>query len=267
MNQLSLIQLKDLEKKTLPLITEAGEYIVNHWNSISTITYKDKRDVVSNIDVEVERTLRSKLHDILPEAGFIVEEGVSEKKQKYNWTIDPLDQTKNYIHNIPMFVTQIALLDEDEPILGLVYNPISKQMFIASKNNGCFVNGKKIVAKTESDLSSAIIDFDFGSKDTMYKYKSKLLLKVMDEAYRVRMTAGFLSIFSIFGGVDGCIDTATLLSSLTDNAKYAGDLAPHIIIIREAGLRAEFVKVDLNHSAFVVGNANLFTRLSELVRT
>src|SRR3990167_5437018 len=119
--------LKELEKTLEPIVKQEGEFIRRSWDSIASVSFKDKRDVVTNIDIEVENRLKEKLRKLVPEAGFIVEEGVSEKKEVYNWIIDPVDGTKNYVHQFPLFDTKIALKKGDEPILGQIHFPASSQ--------------------------------------------------------------------------------------------------------------------------------------------
>src|SRR6266446_2402853 len=91
--ELSKEFLFDLQYSTAALVKDVGIYIYEQWQKEHTVSYKDFRDVATEVDVEAEKRLREGLQKLFPEAGFIVEEGKDAKK-KYNWIIDPLDQTK-----------------------------------------------------------------------------------------------------------------------------------------------------------------------------
>ncbi|MDB5019992.1 MAG: inositol monophosphatase [Pedobacter sp.] len=89
----------------------------------SKIELKGLNDLVSYVDKEAEEQLVSNLSQLLPEAGFITEEKTINKiGEVYNWIIDPLDGTTNFIHGVPTYSVSIALYEEDKPVLGVVYD-------------------------------------------------------------------------------------------------------------------------------------------------
>lgn len=255
---ITLNELLKIEKKTIPILKSAGSFIKEHWSDLHNLKYTDKRDASTEIDIKAENFLREKLKKILPSAGFIVEEGKTVRANSFNWVIDPIDGTKNYVNTIPLFFTQIALLKNDEPILGHIYNPISNQFFTALKNNGAFLNKKKIMCKKEIDLDKAIIDVDFGGNDKEIEWKSAIFLKLSRIFYRVRMTGAFLAVYLATDGVDGhlCIYNET--------ASF--DLKPREIILKEAGNRVGFVSIPGRDNIFVAAKRNVFTKLDEIVR-
>ncbi len=141
-NVISSGELKNLQHASADLVLQAGRQVFESWHSIKMISYKNSRDVVTDVDVDVEQELRDDLGNLFPRAGFIVEEGKDTKNDEYNWTIDPVDQSKNYATGFPVFYVQVSLLYKNEPILGHIYNPVSDQLFSASKGNGAFLNGQ-----------------------------------------------------------------------------------------------------------------------------
>lgn len=245
--------LKDLQDETVPIVRTAGEYILKYWNKINNISYKDKRDVATNVDVEVEEMMREKLKKIFPEAGFIVEEGKTEKELVYNWCIDPIDGTKNYANRLPMFSTQIALVKKNDSVLGHVFNPCSNQFFSASLGNGSFLNNQKVIAYVRSDPRECILDIDVRGFDNDTLWKLKIFSKLARKFYRVRLAGGFMMVYIIIGGIDGFL---TL-----DRGVKLVDLLPGEIIIKEAGLKAEFVKLENNRKIFIAANQSLFQLL------
>ncbi|MEM4260645.1 MAG: inositol monophosphatase [Candidatus Woesearchaeota archaeon] len=229
--------LLDLQVEIKNILIKAGDIICKSWNSSVISKQKDRRDIATNIDIEVEDFLRDKLTKLLPEAGFIVEEGKSIKKSYYNWVIDPIDGTKQYYNRLPMFYTQIALLYKDLPIIGAIYNPVSKQMFSSSKNNGAYLNEIKIIAKTNNSLKSSIIEIDFSSSNIFFNQKNQIITRLLKSCYRVRMSAGFMGPYIITGAID-----AIIRSNLKTNKQFT-DISAHLLLCEEAGLKNKYINI------------------------
>tara|TARA_R110002096_G_scaffold126532_3_gene273630 strand:- start:62374 stop:63162 length:789 start_codon:yes stop_codon:yes gene_type:complete len=130
--------------------------------SDSQIETKSLNSLVSFVDKGAEEMLVVGLKKILPEAGFIAEEGTETTKgEKLNWIIDPLDGTTNFLHNIPVFAISIALMEEDEIVAGVVYEIGQKECFYAWKNGGAFLNDKPIKVSQKESLSDTLIATGF----------------------------------------------------------------------------------------------------------
>ncbi|MFI5001189.1 MAG: inositol monophosphatase family protein [Reyranellales bacterium] len=105
------------------------------------ISEKGPGDFVSHADIKAERTLRSELLKTRPEYGFLGEEGTEIKGDGRNrWIVDPLDGTTNFLHGVPHFAISIGLERDGEIIAGVIYQPISDELFWAEKGNGAFVD-------------------------------------------------------------------------------------------------------------------------------
>src|SRR5690606_15567457 len=118
------MQLRKILERTIAISREAGAFIQNERKSFdkSMVEEKGYNDLVSYVDREVEQILVDKLHEVLPQAGFITEEGTNTSRgETYNWIIDPLDGTTNFIHGIPVYSVSIGLQKDDDIILGVVY--------------------------------------------------------------------------------------------------------------------------------------------------
>lgn len=128
----------------------------------SKIEFKGLHDLVSYVDKNSEKFIIEELEKILPESGFIAEEGTVVKKgEKYNWIIDPLDGTTNFIQGIPVYSVSIALMEKDELVVGVVYEVGRGECFYAWKEGGAFLNGEAInVSKTE-DIHHALLATGF----------------------------------------------------------------------------------------------------------
>ena len=105
------------------------------------VSEKGPGDFVSHADIKAERTLRAELARTRPEYGFLGEEGGETKGDGRNrWIVDPLDGTTNFLHGVPHFAISIGLERDGEIIAGVIYQPISDELFWAEKGNGAFVD-------------------------------------------------------------------------------------------------------------------------------
>src|SRR3989344_4766755 len=137
----------------------AGKKLTQHYKSDNfEIDYKSKFEPVINVDKEIEAYLKEQIRKKYPDHGILGEEGTYvEKKSEYSWTLDPLDGTINYIRRFPYFTVSVALLKNNEPFAGAVYNPVSKELFYSQAGKGAFKNDKKISVSKVSAIESAYL--------------------------------------------------------------------------------------------------------------
>jgi myo-inositol-1(or 4)-monophosphatase len=134
--------------------------------SMKDVEVKGFNNFVSYVDKEAERRFVKALESWLPEAGFIAEEGTSDKKgERYHWIIDPLDGTTNFVHGIPMYCTSVALMDKDELILGVIYEPSADECFHAIAGQGAFQNGEPIHVSERDTLLKSLLATGFPYDD------------------------------------------------------------------------------------------------------
>src|ERR1700709_1940461 len=131
------MQLESLASQVIEVSKEAGDFIRQERKSFSPekIEYKGLNDMVSYVDKNAEKIIVTSLEKILPEAGFITEEKTkSIIADRYNWIIDPLDGTTNFIHGVPTYSVSIALKEYDELASGVVYEINLDECFYAWKD-------------------------------------------------------------------------------------------------------------------------------------
>lgn len=132
----------------------------------SKIEKKGLHDLVSYVDRASEQRIIIGLQKLLPESGFIAEEGTSTKRgERFNWVIDPLDGTTNFIQGIPVYAVSIGLLDYDELVLGVVYEIGRDECFYAWKDGGAYLNGKPIHVSERDDIQDALLATGFPYSD------------------------------------------------------------------------------------------------------
>jgi len=154
------MNLENICQQVIDLTKSVGVFILSEKNNITHLKVEEKglHDFVTYVDKTSEQKLVDELTKILPEAGFIAEEGTSVKKGNiYNWIIDPLDGTTNFIHGLTPFAISIALMENDKIILGVVHELGLNECFYAWKDSPAFLNGEIIkVSEVETTENSLI---------------------------------------------------------------------------------------------------------------
>ena len=154
------MNLESICRQTCDLTRETGGFIFNEKSKITGDLVKSKgmHDFVTYVDKTSEEKLVRGLKKILPEAGFITEEKTTEQKEaKYRWVIDPLDGTTNYIHSIPCYSISIALMRDDELIMGVVYEINLQECFYAWEGERAYMNGEEIRVSNTKKLDDSLL--------------------------------------------------------------------------------------------------------------
>lgn len=253
----TLDDLIRLEKGAGLIVLRAGDVLAREWQRSKTVRYKEKADPVTEFDIKIENIIRQELAVLLPDAGFLVEEGLSDEADELNWVIDPIDQTKNFIGQIPVFYVQVALLQSGVPVLAVIYNPVSKQLFSASQGNGATLNGQRLPVTAKDRLDHAIVDIDFGGPSSSLSWRCQVIEALAKQAFRVRMTAGSYAPYLLTGGID-------LYIVLNETTKIM-DQMPRAVIAQEAGLR--FNKVCIKgHELLITGHQNTVNEALDIIK-
>ncbi len=160
------MNLNDIEKTVIELCQEVGDFIHTEGTNfdLSRIEQKDGfNNLVSYVDKEAERRLVKVLHGILPQAGFITEEGTVEqsKSNEYNWIIDPLDGTTNYLHGLPIYAISIGLTRGEKTVLGVVYHVVRKECFHAIEDGNAYCNDRIIHVSAVPTLKESLLATGF----------------------------------------------------------------------------------------------------------
>ncbi len=159
---------EQLTISTCEIARKVGKFMAEERKSFDTskIETKGLHDLVSYVDKESEKLIIAQLQQILPEAGFIAEEGTNNKRgERFNWVIDPLDGTTNYIQGVPIYAVSIGLLDNDELVLGVVYEVGRDECFYAWKNGGAYLNGEPIHVSDRADIHDTLLATGFPYND------------------------------------------------------------------------------------------------------
>jgi len=163
--------MQDLKKITLEVIElskSVGAFIHREAGRIGSDNIEEKglHDLVTYVDREAEKRLVAALGKIVPEAGFIAEENQElQKRDKFNWIIDPLDGTTNFIHGIPKYCVSVALAEKKEIISAVVFEINQDECFYAWKDSPAYLNGKEIKVSPTTILEKSLIATGFPYSD------------------------------------------------------------------------------------------------------
>ncbi|RME15292.1 MAG: inositol monophosphatase [Bacteroidetes bacterium] len=150
-------------QKLHSIIRHAGNFILKeskHFDK-NKIQHKNTYDLVSYVDIQTEKYLIEQLSTLLPEAGFLTEETHHHSQKEWLWIIDPLDGTTNFTRQLPSFAISVALAYQHQIQLGIVYNIPTNELFFAIKNQGAFLNNKRIFVANNPTLTSSLIATGF----------------------------------------------------------------------------------------------------------
>jgi myo-inositol-1(or 4)-monophosphatase len=225
------LDLTNILEQTREVAKEAGAFIRKERQhfSLDKVEYKGFNDLVSYVDKEAEMMIVTRLSTILPEAGFITEEGTNTtRKDTYNWVIDPLDGTTNFVHGIPIFSVSIALMQFEEVLLGVVYEVNLHECFYATKGGGAFCNDTPIRVSKAPKLSSSLIatGFPYYNFDLIDRYLAALKV-LMQSSHGIRRFGS--------AAVDLCYVASGRLEGFFEYNLNSYDVAAGALIVEEAG--------------------------------
>jgi myo-inositol-1(or 4)-monophosphatase len=190
---------------------------------------KGLHNFVTYVDKQAEEQIVGKLQSLMPEAGFIVEENTTDKKGvAFNWVVDPLDGTTNFIHGIPVYSVSIALLHKKEVVLGVVYEPNREECFRAVIGRGAFLNGQPIRVSAEGQIRESLVATGF----PYYDY-SRMQAFLEMFTWCMENTHGLRRLGS--AAVDLAYVACGRFEAFYEYGLNAWDVAAGSLIVREAG--------------------------------
>ncbi len=138
--------MDELESIAVSAAMQAGKLQRDNYKKCcKKIQHKGEINIVTEIDLECERIIKDNILQRFPDHAILAEESKETiTESKYRWIIDPLDGTTNFAHGYPFFCVSIAVEKEGEIILGVIFDPVKKELFTAKKGMGAFLNGEKI---------------------------------------------------------------------------------------------------------------------------
>ncbi len=196
--------MNDWINLALKTAEKAGEIIISYYKSNYEIQNKSYHNPVTTADYHANDYIKKTLQSAYPNFGWFSEEteDSSDRLEKeFVWIVDPLDGTKEFIEGVPNFVVSIALVKESLPVFGVLYNPVTKELFRAQVGEGAFLNDKQIFCSNNINISDmTILNSRSETRRGLwqpYENTFKQLLPIGSVAYKLGLTASsFADIFA-----------------------------------------------------------------------
>ncbi|MBP7252899.1 MAG: inositol monophosphatase [Alphaproteobacteria bacterium] len=226
------------------------------------ISRKGPGDFVSNADLKAQEILRAELNRARPEFGFILEEGDEKQTDKpFRWIIDPLDGTTNFLHAVPHWAISVAAAQGDQLLAGMVYNPISDEMFWAERGVGAYCNHQRLRVSARKDLSECLIA-------TGIPFKGHDIPDFMPQLSRLAPQVAGTRRFG-----SAALDLAFVAAGRFDGYWESGvnswDIAAGLLLVSEAGGKITSLKPNvapLASGALLASNQNIHDPLLKIIK-
>lgn len=231
--------------------------------SPSRVQVKGLNNFVSDVDKNAEAQIVATLRGLLPESGFIAEEGTAGcSNERYRWVVDPLDGTTNFIHGLAPYAVSIALMDGEEVMLGVVHEAVADECFYAWKGSKAFLNGREIRVSEVATVETSLVatGFPYYNFEKIQRYMNAL-------AYFMQRSHGLRRLGS--AATDLAYVACGRFEAFFEYSLQPWDVAAGSLIVRQAGGKV----CDFSGgNAYIFGqelvstNANIYEEFLEIVK-
>ena len=222
-------KLNNVRDTALKAAHAAGAIQREGYGNVVSLDYKSAFNIVTDVDAASEKEVIRIIKESFPDHEILGEEsGVHATGSSSRWIIDPLDGTTNYAHSYPFFCVSIGYEENGEMQLGVVFNPMSNELFFAEKGKGAFLNGMPIKVSNVGSLSACLLATGF-PPDTANAHYSNLaeFARLTDICHGVRRDGS--------AALDLCFVACGRLDGFWEFKLAPWDLAAGTLIVREAG--------------------------------
>ncbi len=152
------MDIEPIKQVAIRAAYRAGEILRSHFGRLTSISKKGAIDLVTVADIESEKAIVETIRERYPDHAILAEEsGALDGNPATRWIIDPLDGTTNFAHNLSLFAVSIAFADEDETLMGLIFNPINGELFLAIKDGEALLNNDPIRVSGQSTVRESLL--------------------------------------------------------------------------------------------------------------
>jgi myo-inositol-1(or 4)-monophosphatase len=259
-----MLDLKNICTEIEKAAREAASFISEESErfDLNRTEIKGLNNFVSYVDKGSEKLLVEKLGLILPEAGFVTEEGTSEKiGVRYCWVIDPLDGTTNFLHGFHPYAISIALKEYDEIIAGVVFEVSGNEIFTAWKGGGAWMNGSRIYVSKAEKLADSLVatGFPYSDFSRLDRYMNCL-------SHFCKHTHGIRRLGS--ASIDLAYVACGRFEAFYEYGLQPWDIDAGILLVREAGGKASDFsgnEKNLTGDEFMASNSLIYSEIFEVV--
>jgi fructose-1,6-bisphosphatase/inositol monophosphatase family enzyme len=207
---------------------EAGEILLAHFGSVKQIKRKSQGNLVTEADILSEKFIIDFLKREYPDFRVLSEESHSSTPiDNYTWVVDPLDGTNNYTFGIPFFCVNIALVRDEDILLGVTYDPVRGELFHVEIGKGAYLNESPIRVTTISSLQESLVGLDLGYSHDRGRQMLDTVNRIWGQVHCVRlMGSSSLGLAYVACG---------RVSLYFHRYLFPWDIASGLLLVREAG--------------------------------
>ena len=236
-----------LNSPQINLITKAcmkaSRSLIRDFGEIENLQVSTKApgDFVTSADKRTEKILIDELQKAHPNYGIVTEESgmINKKNLENRWIIDPIDGTMNFLNGVPQFAISVAYEENSEVVSGVIFNPITNEMFCAEKGNGAYLNNSRIRVSKKKNIQNSLLVTGGPKQSSDLKDKIfKEYIKISNKVSNVRKfgSAALDMAYVACGRFDG----------YWQRELNYWDIAAGIILVKEAGGYVDFFDNDKN---------------------
>ena len=227
------------------------------------VSAKGPGDFVSSADKRTEKIIIEELHKAHPEYGILGEETgqINNSNSEDKWIIDPIDGTMNFLNGVPQFAISVAYEHNKEIVCGVIFNPVTNEMFYAEKGNGAFLNNSRIRVSNKKKINDALLVT--GGPKQASKIKEKIFSEYINVSRNVSNIRKFGS-----ASLDMAFVACGRFDGYWQRELNYWDIAAGVIIVKEAGGFIDFFEHDENSvikKNILATNSNIHEGLKELI--
>lgn len=239
---------------------EAGAYLRENAADAAIVATKGRGDFVTGLDLAVNDLLQERIRTAFPDHHFLSEELAARPlSDEPTWIVDPIDGTLNVANRFPLFTVSIALVAQKRPIVGVVYDPLLDDLFVAEAGKGATWNGDSITVRHDVAWHDALLGFDLGHNEPAASESMALAAALRPQVAGLRITGS--------AALALCYVAAGRLSGFFHHRLEPWDMAAALLIVQEAS--GEYVAMDGTQvgspqvGSVVAGNAPIVAKIRQ----
>ena len=243
---------------------ETGAYLRVNAATAAIVQTKGQGDFVTGLDLAANDLIQEHIRSAFPSHCFLTEETVNDPlSDEPTWIIDPIDGTLNIANRFPLFTVSIAFVEQKRPVVGVVYDPLLDDLFVAEAGKGATWNGEPIAVRQDVAWHDALLGFDLGHNEPASSESMALAAALRPQVAGLRITGS--------AALALCYVAAGRLSGFFHHRLEAWDMAAAGLIVREAG--GEIVTMDGSPvtqpqiGSVVAGNTAIVNRIRQVEQT
>jgi myo-inositol-1(or 4)-monophosphatase len=220
--------LEEYAREAVQIARDAGQILRDRFGQPHEVRFKGAIDLVTEADRAAEDLIADRLRTFCPDHDLLCEEGSVglTSGATYCWVVDPLDGTTNFAHGLPTFAVSIALEDAGVPVVGVVYDPMRDELFVARKGGGATLNGTPIVVSAVDQLIASILVTGFSYDFTRREQQAEVWRAFLTRVQAIRQTGS--------AALNLCYIAAGRLDGYWERGLSPWDVAAGALIVTEA---------------------------------